>query len=168
LALDSLPLTPHGKLDRTALPAPEARAQMGLEAPWVPPREGCEARLAAIWQELLGVDRVGAADDFFALGGHSLLASRVVARIRVAFGVELPLVRLFEKPTIASLTAEIERLPRLGGGPGDRAAEPSPAPATPAPKDARLAVDELSDAEVEAMLRDLLAERSGGPGGTVE
>ena len=65
------------------------------------PRNPAEELLAVIWSEVLGIDRVGAHDDFFALGGHSLLATQVASRIREAFGVELPLRRIFEAPTLA-------------------------------------------------------------------
>ena len=68
-----------------------------------------EEFLAEIWTEVLGVERVGRGDEFFALGGHSLLATRVVSRIRQAMGVELPLRALFENPTIGTLSVELER-----------------------------------------------------------
>ncbi|HEU0298359.1 MAG TPA: amino acid adenylation domain-containing protein, partial [Longimicrobium sp.] len=105
VVMDALPLNRHGKVDRGALPDPEPEAGGG----YVPPRTPAEALLAEVWGAVLGVERVGAEDGFFALGGHSLLAARAVSRIRAAFGCELPLRALFEHPTLAALAAEIER-----------------------------------------------------------
>ncbi|HEX2081374.1 MAG TPA: amino acid adenylation domain-containing protein, partial [Longimicrobium sp.] len=105
VVMDALPLNRHGKVDRRALPEPEAERTDG----YVPPRTPAETLLAEVWAEVLGVERVGAEDGFFALGGHSLLAARAVSRIRAVFGCELPLRSLFEQPTLAALAAEIER-----------------------------------------------------------
>lgn len=104
VTLDALPLTASKKVDRKALPAPSAPdGERALTAP----RDETEAALAAIWAEVLDVERVGAHDNFFELGGHSLLATRVLARIRAAFAVDLPLRRLFEATTVAELAVEI-------------------------------------------------------------
>jgi hypothetical protein len=100
--LGALPLTPSGKLDRGALPAPE-RVRPDLEDGFVAPRSTVEARLAEIWTGILGIEAVGVHDDFFALGGHSLLATQVVSQLRATLQVELPLRTIFEKPTIAGL-----------------------------------------------------------------
>jgi amino acid adenylation domain-containing protein len=104
--LESMPLTPSGKLDRRALPAPEmlAREETALDLPRTPTEE----RLAAIWREVLGLERVGVHDNFFELGGHSLLATRVVARTRAAVGADLPLRAMFEQPTVAGIAARLE------------------------------------------------------------
>ena len=99
VALDEFPLTPNGKVDRRRLPAPE-RAE---EEVFVAPRSPLEEALAAIWSEVLGVERIGAHDDFFALGGHSLMAARVVSRVRRRLGVEVPVAALFERSTLAEL-----------------------------------------------------------------
>jgi amino acid adenylation domain-containing protein len=105
--LDQLPLTPNGKVDRRALPIPDWSRELD-RAGHQPPRTAAEEMLAGIWCEVLGVSRVGAFDDFFAIGGHSLLATQVVARLRAAVGVELPLRALFETPTLAELAQVIE------------------------------------------------------------
>ncbi|MEA2691000.1 MAG: hypothetical protein QOJ16_387, partial [Acidobacteriota bacterium] len=112
--LPALPLTASGKVDRRALPAPEGRGSR--EEVYLAPRGPVEEALAKIWEEVLRRERVGAEDDFFALGGHSLLATQVISRLRRTLQVELPLKILFERPTIASLAAEIERA-RRGGEP---------------------------------------------------
>ncbi|HVR95631.1 MAG TPA: amino acid adenylation domain-containing protein, partial [Thermoanaerobaculia bacterium] len=102
--LDELPLTPHGKVDRAALPVPEApRAEAAYRAP----RNPIETELAEVWAELLGAERVGVLDNFFDLGGHSLLATQVISRVRDRFGVELPVRALFEEPTVAGLAARV-------------------------------------------------------------
>ena len=118
--LDALPRTPGGKLDRRALPAPEARD----EDAFVPPSTPDEEVLAGIWAEVLGTERVGAEDDFFELGGHSLLATQVASRVRAAFGMELPLRAMFEAPTVRALARRIA---------GERAAGEG-APAGPIPR----------------------------------
>ncbi|HEX8273037.1 MAG TPA: amino acid adenylation domain-containing protein [Longimicrobiaceae bacterium] len=120
--LDALPLTPSGKLDRAALPAP-GRNGAGPDRPSAPPRTPTEEVLAGLWADVLGVERVGVHDGFFALGGHSLLAARVAARIRGAFGIDLPLRALFDAPTVAGLARRVEQAVR-----GGDAAEPAPAP----------------------------------------
>ncbi|MET0398037.1 MAG: AMP-binding protein, partial [Longimicrobiaceae bacterium] len=126
--LDALPLTPSGKLDRRALPAPEAGAGAG----YVAPRGATEEVLAGIWGEVLGMERVGAEDGFFELGGHSLLATRVVSRVGRLFGVALPLRAIFEAPTVRELAVRIEAL---------RSAGTSPAPPMErVPRDARSAL----------------------------
>jgi len=105
--LDAFPVTPTGKLDRRALPAPDTPVRSLGEA-FVPPRNDAETRLARIWEELLGVERIGVRDDFFALGGHSLLAARLLARVADAFGQNLPLATLITSSTIEQL-AELLR-----------------------------------------------------------
>jgi amino acid adenylation domain-containing protein len=107
VTLDEIPMTPNGKVDRSALPAPDL-GRPDLEAVYVAPRTPVEAALAHIWRELLGLERIGAHDDFFDLGGHSLLATRVVSRIRSRLRLDLPLRRIFEAPTIAELAQRIE------------------------------------------------------------
>jgi amino acid adenylation domain-containing protein/thioester reductase-like protein len=105
--LDALPLSPNGKLDRHMLPAPDPTRPL-QEVPFVAPRDLIEEMLTDIWSDVLGVERVGIHDDFFALGGHSLLATQVISRIRNTFGVALPLLALFEAPTVAGLVRHIK------------------------------------------------------------
>ncbi|MFV1966025.1 MAG: amino acid adenylation domain-containing protein, partial [Pirellulaceae bacterium] len=107
ITLDTLPLNPNGKVDRHALPAPGV-ARPELSEPWVPPCTATEKALAEIWAPLLDVAEVGVHDNFFALGGHSLLATQMVSRIQQVLDVELPLLRLFESPTIAELVAVVD------------------------------------------------------------
>jgi nonribosomal peptide synthetase DhbF len=102
--LERLPLTANGKLDRRALPDPEAPS---AAAP-VEPRTVTERMIAEIWMEVLGVENVGVEDDFFVLGGHSLKATQVLARISDRLEVELRLRVLFETPTVAGLAAAVE------------------------------------------------------------
>lgn len=109
VALDALPRTANGKINRRALPAPED-SRAGLDTEYVAPRTAIEQQLASIWCEVLGIEEVGIHDNFFALGGHSLLAMRVNARITPVFEVTLALRKLFEAPTIAELAAEIKDL----------------------------------------------------------
>jgi len=104
--LDALPLSPNGKVDRRALPIPDGGAGA---ASYVAPRTPLEELLAVTWQDILAIPRVGIHDGFFDLGGHSLLATRIVARLRVALGIELPLRAVFEHPTVAGLAESIER-----------------------------------------------------------
>ena len=101
--LDVLPLSPNGKIDRKALPAPDLK-----QNDYLAPRTSTEILLADAWTDLLGCDRVGANDHFFALGGHSLLASRLVLRLRERAGVELPLRAIFEAPVLHALAQRID------------------------------------------------------------
>ncbi|MGO1072601.1 amino acid adenylation domain-containing protein [Lysobacter sp. CA199] len=109
VALDALPVTPNGKLDTRALPEPDAEAF--ARGDYAPPQGRTECVLAELWQELLGVERIGRHDQFFELGGHSLIAVRLISRIGAAFAVELPLATLFAQPVLRDLAAAIDALP---------------------------------------------------------
>ncbi len=103
VALDSLPLTPSGKVDRRALPALDP-VETGDESTFVAPRDDLELQLALMWEQLLGRKHIGVRDSFFDLGGHSLLAVRLFAQIHERLGQRLPLATLFEAPTIEGLS----------------------------------------------------------------
>ncbi|MFI3197899.1 MAG: amino acid adenylation domain-containing protein [Methylococcaceae bacterium] len=107
--LDELPLTPNGKLDRKALPVPDlARAE--FEQAYFPPRSPIEEIVVALWQEVLAIEPIGIYDNFFEVGGHSLLAVQLMVRLNKQFQIELPLHLLFEEPTIAGLSLQLEAL----------------------------------------------------------
>jgi acyl carrier protein len=117
VSLEAMPLTPNGKIDRRALPAPTFLSQ----TTYVAPQNEVERQIVALWQEVLQVDkacpelrlRIGITDDFFELGGHSLLATQLIFRLRSAFQVDFPLRKLFEAPTVEGV---VEALAQLWGG----------------------------------------------------
>ncbi|HZI20311.1 MAG TPA: non-ribosomal peptide synthase/polyketide synthase [Pyrinomonadaceae bacterium] len=113
--LEEVPLTPNGKVDRKALPAPQAEEVRGRAA-HLSGQASVEEILTGIWMEVLGAERVGPEENFFDLGGHSLLATQVVARARAAFQIQLPVNSLFEAPTVAGLTARVAELVSAGQG----------------------------------------------------
>lgn len=104
--LAALPLSANGKVDRGALPRPDL-GQVATHG-HVDPRTPTENRVAALWREVLGLERIGVEDNFFELGGHSLFAARLVARVRDLFRVQLSLAGMFEAPTVAAMAAEIQ------------------------------------------------------------
>ncbi|QSQ25383.1 amino acid adenylation domain-containing protein [Pyxidicoccus parkwayensis] len=122
--MDVLPLTPSGKVDRKALPAPQEDVERDG---YLAPRAGLEEVVANIWAPLLGVKRVGAHDNFFELGGHSLLATQVVSRLREVLQRELPVRMLFEAPTVAELARRLEASREDAG--------PPPPPLVPVSRD---------------------------------
>jgi thioesterase domain-containing protein/acyl carrier protein len=109
--LDSVPLTPNGKRDRKALPAPEFVPAASYRAPTSPQEE----ILCTIFAEILGIPRVGLDDNFFDLGGQSLLAARLISRIRSMLNVQIPLATIFEAPTVGQLNAMISQSWVKGG-----------------------------------------------------
>lgn len=155
VVLPVFPLNRNGKVDRRALPPPD-QSSPELEADYVAPRTEVEAKLAEIWAESLGVNRVGIHDNFFELGGHSLLATQLNARIVKAFGVELTLRSLFESPTVAGFAALIaqeenqskKEVRRIRASRKDDAEE------------LLRNIDQLSDTEVEKLL-DRFMSHSG-------
>jgi acyl carrier protein len=131
VALRQMPLTPNGKVDRRALPAPQSRPEELGE--YVAPRTELERILTELWAQLLRVDQVGVEDDFFELGGHSLLATQVVVRIQSQLSIDVPVKAVFECPTVEKLAARVEEL-----------------------REARL-LDELRGGEIEGLLESVAA-----------
>jgi amino acid adenylation domain-containing protein len=163
-ALPALPLTPNGKVDRAALPAPGSAAGRPA-AGRVEPRNAVEATLARIWGDLLAEPTpVGVHDDLFALGGHSLTVTRFVVRVADACGVSLPVHTVFASPTIAELAEVVSADPDFGRS--EACADPGLGPGEAPGRQADL--DQLSDDDLDQLLRAALAERSrrqGAPGG---
>jgi amino acid adenylation domain-containing protein len=116
VVLAALPLTPTGKLDRAALPAPDLASG---EADHPPPRTPIETRMAELWAEVLGRPRVGTGDGFFELGGHSLLAVLLLARVREVFGVDLGLRAFLAEATVAASAAAVEEALLAAADPGE-------------------------------------------------
>ena len=130
VSLDQLPLTPNGKIDRKALPDPEP-----VIREYTPPRNATEADLASIWSAVLRADKIGVYDNFFDMGGYSLLAIQVISRARESFGVDLPVRRLFDNPTIAEMALAIE--------------------------DARMTADEIAETDLIEALEEISDEQFG-------
>ena len=103
--LEEMPLTPNGKIDRKELPEPDGSINTGVE--YVAPTNDIEEKLVEIWQELLGVERVGIMDNFFDLGGHSLKATSLIAEIHKVLGVEVSIVEVFISQTVRELALRI-------------------------------------------------------------
>ena len=110
MVLDEFPLNSSGKLDRKALPSPVFGDRESRD-----PATESEITIAKVWADVLGIDRVGADDSFFALGGNSLVATRVIARVNEALGSSLAIRELFEEPTVAGLAARIDAGPVASG-----------------------------------------------------
>jgi amino acid adenylation domain-containing protein len=104
--IDAIPRTPNGKVDRNALPAPSSHPTE-LATGYVAPRNRVEEVMTEIWAEVLGVEKVGVFDHFFELGGHSLSATRLIARLKSAFQLDVPLRSIFMEPTIAGMAKQI-------------------------------------------------------------
>ncbi|WP_249645169.1 non-ribosomal peptide synthetase, partial [Nocardia sputi] len=104
VVVDEIPVTVNGKVDKSALPAPEYASERAFRAPGTPVQEA----VARLFAEVLGLDKVGVDDDFFALGGHSLAATRLSSRIRSVLGIEIPVRAVFDAPTVSRLTADFD------------------------------------------------------------
>jgi acyl carrier protein len=109
VVMDEFPLTPNGKVDRKALPAPDS-VRPDLKDAYVAPRTPLEEVMVEIWTSVLGIDEVGVDDNFFELGGHSLLATQIISRLRDVFHVELPLTTIFQAPKISEIVKFVEKL----------------------------------------------------------
>ena len=107
--MDELPLTPNGKVDRKSLPIP-GDIRVNLRDDYIAPRNKIEKQLADIWAEILKLERIGVADNFFDLGGHSLMATQVISRLRKQLNIEIPLSEMFGYPTVAELAQVVEGL----------------------------------------------------------
>jgi len=149
MALPSLPRSSHGKIDRNALPTATDVVAGGER---IPPRNAIESQLADLWAKVLDLPQVGVTDNFFELGGHSLLAMQLLSRMQAALAVEVSLLMLFEMPTIAGLAAQLGHCHSA-----------TPDTAIPSRISSRteqtlrpLEVEHLSDAELDAMLAELL------------
>ncbi len=148
-----LPLTTNGKVDRAALSASSIANTRSAATPFVPPETPLEVSLASIWSEVLRLERVGAADNFFALGGHSLLATQVISRIRNRLGVNLPLQSLFKAPTVAALAREVSAL-QLQSPAAWELPITSSASQNVLPEE----LEQMSESELDALLYRVLAD----------
>jgi hypothetical protein len=142
IPMAALPCTPSGKVDKAALPAPEPAARSGPARA----RTDTERRIAAVWQDLLGVDAVGADDDFFGLGGYSLLVATMLARVGEGFGRSVALSVFLSEPTLAGLASAISE-----ARPADESAG----------REDGIDIDALSDAEAAALLAVLTGDGEG-------
>ncbi len=158
VVLGALPLMPNGKVDRRALPAPDLLGP-ALGRPHVAPRNAMEGKLAEMIAEVLKRERVGIHDNFFDLGGHSLLGTQVIARVRKAFAVELPLRALFEEPTVAGLCGRIAAADKVS----PRTLAAATRSSSPLGREELLArLDQLTEEEVNALLSRVRARNEAG------
>jgi acyl carrier protein len=155
MMMEALPLTPNGKVNRRALPQPE-QTRSDLGNTYVAPQTPTEETLVRIWEEVMRLELVGTQDNFFALGGHSLMATQVISRVREAFSIELPLRRIFERPTVAALAEAVLE------GLNEQEIDPSGVISRADPLDENYLLanlDELSSEELDLLLGQMLAEK---------
>jgi acyl transferase domain-containing protein len=157
--LDELPRNAHGKLDAARLPAPP-RTRPELTAAYAAPRSELERAIAAVWSAALQLDSVGLDDSFFDLGGHSLLMAKVHARLREALGRDVPLLELFQYPTVGSLARHLARAPRAAE-PSGPAAQPAVRPG-PSPRSAT-GVTGVTGVETDIAVIGLAGRFPGAP-----
>jgi len=156
IELQSMPLLPSGKIDRSALPSPSP-GSLAKRRTIVNGRSEIEKRLTSIWEEVLGRGDVSINDNFFDLGGHSLGGLRVLARVRRDFHVDVPIRSLFEGPTIADLALEVEKLKAQGTTVQTIAPH---SPGSSALVDIlRAELASLSSDQMDAILQSVLAEK---------
>jgi amino acid adenylation domain-containing protein len=154
VTMETLPLTPSGKINRRALAALEQPDQASTQT-FEPPREPMEEKLAEIWAAVLKRERVGIRDNFFELGGHSLLATQLISRVRNTFKVELPLRSLFESPTVAELAPVIVQFElQMKNGVARTITRDKNSEA----EELLGKLDQLSDEDVDSLLQQALAE----------
>ena len=118
--MDSFPLTSTGKIDRRALPIPD---QLDTKAEYAAPKTSTQKKMANIWAEVLGLEKIGINSNFFDLGGHSLMAVRIISRLRAVFQIDLPLHMLFESPSVAELSDLVDTIQWISGKQLDKAQE---------------------------------------------
>jgi acyl carrier protein len=149
--MDALPLTPSGKLNRRALPPPDSRQQP--EDVYAPPETDLQKQIATIWNQVLGIEKIGIDSNFFNIGGHSLLAMQVISRLSDSLNLDIPLRLMFEKPTVRGFAeavtdlqtgAKERHLPRL---------VPVRQPDAPS-----INLEQLTDEEVAALITGLLVK----------
>jgi amino acid adenylation domain-containing protein len=153
MMMEALPLDRGGELDRGALPAPEI-TELESREEFVPPRTAAEKALAEIWCELLGVEQVGAHDDFFEMGGHSLLATRLVSQIKKRLSVQLQLRKIFEDSSLRGLASAVEMEGmRQTTSPGDSIGKRKQVKRQKQTK----SFEKLSDEDMDSLLDEMLA-----------
>ncbi|MEA2905946.1 MAG: hypothetical protein QOI12_3333, partial [Alphaproteobacteria bacterium] len=152
--LDALPLTPHGKLNHRALPTPDPEHAEDPSV-YAPPETPLHQQIVDVWKTVLGVDNFGIDANFFNIGGHSLLATQVVSRLGDVLDTDIPLRLMFEQPTARGFADAVTELRQKGRSRAIPRVLPVRHP------DAVADIDQLTDADVELLLENLLAKNPG-------